>query len=1297
MSDVKHKLWCKKIYGWLSKAKYKNKSNESKSSPEQNEEAEYKYQKLTPYTEVDLKESKRAFDYVFQHDDVRNIAISGAYGSGKSSLIESYEKYLQTTNTNRKPVRKFLHISLAHFRTENNHLSEVLNKEANSKNENNELSILEAKILNQLIHQISAEQIPQSNFAVKRITSKRDLLAITVSSIIFLLFMLDIIFSATWKEFVLSLEYSGLKDLLLGLTTKIFLLSSAIWSMGLFAIFLYYIIKIQKYKNIFRKLKFQGNEIEIVTESSDSFFDKYLNEVVYLFANADVDVIVFEDIDRFDNVRIFERLREINKLTNNQLKQYQKKETKILRFFYLLRDDIFCTKDRTKFFDFIIPVVPVVDGSNSYDQLIIFLKNYVNGNKIEKGNVNGNKIEKGFLEGISLYIDDMRLLKNICNEFHLYYSNINNDKLELNANKMFAIIVYKNLFPLDFTLLQMNQGFVFYILNNKPLYIKKEKDKLLENIENCNLKIENIENNYHKSKEEIIDKYRKERNQVRNMYKYDYLERADEKIKVLDDQEQYDLDRCQSEYKKNIELINKEKENIQKEILQLTRKELKDILNKTNIDQIFDGYPSNSNNIEKNEKALEIKNSPYFSLIKYLIRNGYIDETYADYMTYFYSNGFTKADNIYLRSITDESAMKYGYKLNNPELIIKKLQHQKDYFSKPEILNVDLINYLLTYSENYTEELKAILCQFSVVENIKFINVFWPASSEKNLQKFVKLINEYLPEFFKIAVNSTIDLNHILKDFSLITLYCLSPEIIIKINEYDNCLSNYIANSSDYLNIADPDIEQLIEQFKFLDIKFTQINYETANKDLFNEVYDNSLYELNFANIKLMLSTQYSIIDEQDIIHRNYTCVQNKHDSPLAAYIVQNIDVYLHLILANCKQKISDNETEVLYLLNHDDISQEHKLEYIEYLQTPITSLDKVENTELWQKLLCLGKLAYNEENILCYFQHIKETDESVDENLIEFINSNETRLDFKGDSKDEDEEVKGEFFDVIIINQKINNHKYNEILSTLGFHYKYFDIENIAINKFKILVDDKIIHLNYDKYKKESRSTLDFIKLNYDNEAILYFIQKNLTDYLDLIEEDNKLFDYEEALSLINKPVDDDSAIRLLKCTDNPVSIWKQNFSPAVMVYVLEYNFNKDDLVNLIKDYDKYSEDIQNLIVEQSIKNCELIVIKRDTDIADNLLNKLFISEKLEENKKIDLFIQALPYKYMHVAERSQALKSMQLGEFNKIWNRGTPKIKCCDEYSRLLSALKEQGLIQDFCVDNKQENYYQITKRNG
>lgn len=73
------------------------------------------------------------------------------------------------------------------------------------------------------------------------------------------------------------------------------------------------IIKAQLNKHIFQKLNIQGNEIEIFKNEEESYFDKYLNEVLYLFENVDVDVIVFEDMDRFNAHQIFERLREINK------------------------------------------------------------------------------------------------------------------------------------------------------------------------------------------------------------------------------------------------------------------------------------------------------------------------------------------------------------------------------------------------------------------------------------------------------------------------------------------------------------------------------------------------------------------------------------------------------------------------------------------------------------------------------------------------------------------------------------------------------------------------------------------------------------------------------------------------------------------------------------------------------------------------------------------------------------------------------------------------------------------------
>jgi hypothetical protein len=99
-------------------------------------------------------------------------------------------------------------------------------------------------------------------------------------------------------------------------------------------------------------------------------------------------------MDRFNSNVIFERLREVNNLVNvhkynnkkrhkliNKIFRGKEKQYKPLRFFYLLRDDVFVTKDRTKFFDYIIPIVPVLDGTNSYDQFIRHLKK---GNILEK-------------------------------------------------------------------------------------------------------------------------------------------------------------------------------------------------------------------------------------------------------------------------------------------------------------------------------------------------------------------------------------------------------------------------------------------------------------------------------------------------------------------------------------------------------------------------------------------------------------------------------------------------------------------------------------------------------------------------------------------------------------------------------------------------------------------------------------------------------------------------------------------------------------------------------------------------
>lgn len=409
---------------------------------------EMKFQNLTPTGNMDLTAYKKAFEYIFNDGDIKNVAISGPYCAGKSSLLKSFKEQEENEN------KRFLHISLAHFKNTSNRKNE--RNDAKEYNKESMEMILEGKILNQLLQQIDEKYIPQTSFHVKKTVSIGRCIINTVITMLFILSLLHLNYWGKWRGWVDSCNMEILKSLL-SLTTGYFArVISAVIAVILFGVGLFGILRRQKYKNILRKFSVKGNEIQLFSEDESSYFDKYLNEVLYLFENANADVIVFEDLDRYNDTEIFKRLRDINYLVNKRIQKENKKakKQKTLRFFYLLRDDMFTTKDRTKFFDFILPVIPVLDCSSACEQL----KKQLNESQISY------KFNDDFLEEIAIYIDDMRILRNIINEFIIYDHALNVD--EKDSDKLLAILTYKNLFPRDFVQLQFKKGYVAAVLEN---------------------------------------------------------------------------------------------------------------------------------------------------------------------------------------------------------------------------------------------------------------------------------------------------------------------------------------------------------------------------------------------------------------------------------------------------------------------------------------------------------------------------------------------------------------------------------------------------------------------------------------------------------------------------------------------------------------------------------------------------------------------------------------------------------------------------------------------------------------
>lgn len=123
------------------------------------------FQELTPSRIENMSYYKEALDFAFKNTDILNLAITGAYGAGKSSVIKTYK--------DSHKEKKFVHISLTNFEKNNVVQNDDTTKEKhNDKGEKNSKKLseseIEGKILNQLIYQINPKNIPQTNFKGKR-------------------------------------------------------------------------------------------------------------------------------------------------------------------------------------------------------------------------------------------------------------------------------------------------------------------------------------------------------------------------------------------------------------------------------------------------------------------------------------------------------------------------------------------------------------------------------------------------------------------------------------------------------------------------------------------------------------------------------------------------------------------------------------------------------------------------------------------------------------------------------------------------------------------------------------------------------------------------------------------------------------------------------------------------------------------------------------------------------------------------------------------------------------------------
>jgi len=369
---------------------------------------------------------------------VSNIALTGPYGSGKSSIIQSFQK---------KYRRPTLHISLASFVPDTGSESEKVSRQE-----------IERSILQQMLYGADSNKLPLSRF--KRIRSpgfwsifKSLYIMLGVLALWYVFRLREDVVSGTFPlPFSLSNWLSNGTLLLPFLLSNWLNLGGALLAGSFLWVTLHHFY-VASFGLSLKSISLKDVEIKPANDDQESILNRHLDEIVYFFQQTKYDLVIIEDLDRFNDAEIFVTLREINSLVNENAGI-----KRTIRFLYALRDDMFVNTERTKFFEFIIPVIPIINTSNSIDMVL------EQGARLELD----ERLDRQFLREVSRYLNDLRLIQNIFNEYTIYMANLETDGENLlDANKLLAILIYKNVYPRDFEQLHRGAGTLAKILNSQ--------------------------------------------------------------------------------------------------------------------------------------------------------------------------------------------------------------------------------------------------------------------------------------------------------------------------------------------------------------------------------------------------------------------------------------------------------------------------------------------------------------------------------------------------------------------------------------------------------------------------------------------------------------------------------------------------------------------------------------------------------------------------------------------------------------------------------------------------------------
>ena len=335
--------------------------------------------------------------------------------------------------------------------------------------------------------------------------------------------------------------------------------------------------------------------------------------------------------------------------------------------------------------------------------------------------------------------------------------------------------------------------------------------------------------------------------------------------------------------------------------------------------------------------------------LKIVLRAGYINENYWEYISVFYPGSLTYEDKQFVLDVFAGRSNSYDYHLNLVENVLKKITKESTKYLKTKAsLNFELMDYIVSdrtiaYTNPYIGQMSA---------HPDFVLQY--IERGKSLGNFISLLCSYWPNFWQYI------LSHREKDkytyLKLIIQYAFEEDIV---SIFKKC-KHYLEEYPDFLMI-ETDHEKLHNIISELELEFVSLNQETETEEL-EYIYSQGYYQINTQMLYTLLSHQNSWEESKfqacnyDYIIENFTTMAERIRSNLSEYID---NVYLAL---KAQQNISS--AHFVELMNSENLSEDQKQRIINKSLCRVENINEVTDSSLRNEICRQDKLNVTWENI---------------------------------------------------------------------------------------------------------------------------------------------------------------------------------------------------------------------------------------------------------------------------------------------------------------------------------------------